>query len=152
MSWKRWTLFLSPPAVFHKPEIKGLKEALQMKSVDSTACNICNERKLCNTVLVWAGVGLNFLTVVVMGLCFGFAENSVYNLEVFLSLLSSTCTASRPFLLPVLTHWWGGCRCMWHWERGTQQGQLTSSDQRDVLHHMASWSAYRAEEEGRGRC
>lgn len=34
--------------MFHKPEIKGLKEALQKKSTDSIACSSQNKRRLCN--------------------------------------------------------------------------------------------------------
>lgn len=49
MSWKRWELFLLPPAMFQKPEIKRLKEALQKKTADSIACSTGNKRRLHNS-------------------------------------------------------------------------------------------------------
>lgn len=49
LSWKRWALFLLPPAIFQKPEIKGLKEALQKKTADSIACSTSNKRRLHNS-------------------------------------------------------------------------------------------------------
>jgi len=70
------------------------------------------------------------------------AENSVDNTEVFLSLLSSAYTESRPFLLLAPLHQRADQRCTGSWE-GTQLGQLTPSDQRDVPYQKTSCSAYK---------
>jgi len=69
------------------------------------------------------------------------AENSADNTSMFLLMLSSTCTALGPFLLPKLLNQsvgWGTRS----WE-GTQPGQLAATDQRDFLWHMTSCSAYK---------
>ena len=71
------------------------------------------------------------------------AENSIDNTEMFLLLLSSAYIESRPFLLLTPPHQWAGWRCTRRWE-GTQPGQLTPADQRDIPYHMASCSAYKA--------
>ena len=62
---------------------------------------------------------------------------------MFLLLLSSAYTQSRPFLLLTPLHQQGGWRCTRSRE-GTQPGQLTPSDQRDIPYYMASCSAYKA--------
>ena len=77
------------------------------------------------------------------------AGNSVGNTAMFQLLLSSAYTESRPFLLLTPPHQRVGWGCT-SWE-GTQLGQLTPTDQRDIPYHMMSCSAYKAgEEEGRG--
>ena len=70
-------------------------------------------------------------------------ENSVDNTGMFALLLSSAYTESRPFLLLTPPHQQEGWGCTRTWE-GTQLGQLTPTDQRDIPHHMASCSAYKA--------
>ena len=88
-------------------------------------------------VLVLAGVELIFFIVASMGLCFGFicVGNSVGNTGMFQLLLSSAYTASRPFLLLTPPHQGVGWGCTRSWE-GTQLGQLTPTDQRDIPYHM----------------
>ena len=71
------------------------------------------------------------------------AENSVDNTGMFSLLLSSAYTESRPFLLLTAPHQRGGWGCTRSWE-GTQPGQLTPTDQRDIPYRMASCSAYKA--------
>jgi len=56
--------------------------------------------------------------------------------------LSSAHTESRPFQLLTLSHQWGGRGCTRSWE-GTQPGQLTPPQQRDIPCRMASHSAYK---------
>ena len=71
------------------------------------------------------------------------AEDSVGNTGMFSLLLSSAYTEPRPFLLLPPPHQrggWGGIRS---WE-GTQLGQLTPTDQRDIPDHKMSCSAYKA--------
>jgi len=90
-----------------------------------------------------AGIELIFFTVASMGLCFGFVPKSVDNTGMFLLLLSSSYTASRPLLLLPPLHQrvgWGYTR---NWE-GTQLRQLTPNDQRDIPYHMVLCSAYKA--------
>lgn len=93
----------------------------------------------------WGGV--NFLCSSPYGAVFWIsAENSVDIMEMWL-LLSSTCSESRPFqlLTPALRVGWGCMRSL----EGTQPGQLTPTNQRDIPDHMASRSAYKAVGEGR---
>jgi len=75
------------------------------------------------------------------------AENSVDNTGMFWLLLSSAYIEPRPFLLLTPPHQgdWG---CTRSWE-GTQLGQLTPTDQRDVLYRMTSCSAMKAVERRR---
>lgn len=73
------------------------------------------------------------------------AENTVDNSGVFSLLLSSTHTQSRSFLfftLPQKEGGWGSART---WQ-GTQLGQLTLIDQRDIPEHMETCSAYKEAE------
>ena len=95
------------------------------------------------TVLVLAGTELIFFTVASMGLSWICAGNSADNTGVFQLSLSSACTEPRPSLPRTPPHQRAGWGCTRSWE-GTQLGQLTPTDQRDVPHHMASHSAYRA--------
>ena len=62
---------------------------------------------------------------------------------MFLLLLSSAYTESRPFLLLTPPHQRAGWGCTRSWE-GTQLGQLTPTAQRDIPDHMTSCSAYKA--------
>ena len=71
------------------------------------------------------------------------AVNSVDNAEVFLLLLSSAYTESRSFLLLTPPHQQIGWGCTRSWE-GTQLGQLTPTDPRDIPDHMMSCLAYKA--------
>ena len=73
--------------------------------------------------------------------CWICAENSVDNPGMFSFLLSSAYTEPRPLLplTPPASSW--GCTRSWE---GTQLGQLTPTDQRDIPYHMTSWSAYKA--------
>jgi len=71
------------------------------------------------------------------------AENSVDNTGMFLLLLSSAYTESRPFLLLAPPCKWVGWGCTKGWER-TQQGQLTSAGQRDIPYHVMALSAHKA--------
>ena len=89
-------------------------------------------------ILVWTGTELVFFEVACVGLCFGFMVERVLITKACL-LLSSACTASRPFFLtpPHQRVGWG---CTRSWE-GTQLGQLTPTDQKDVPYHMMSHSA-----------
>jgi len=59
------------------------------------------------------------------------AENSVDNTEMCSLLWSRAYTESIPFLLLALPHQWAGWACTRGWE-GTQMGQLTPTDQRDI--------------------
>jgi len=71
------------------------------------------------------------------------------NTGMFLLLMSSASTESRPFLHLRPPHQHVGRGCTRSCE-GTQLGQLTSADQRDIPYHMVSCSAIKAgEEEGR---
>ena len=63
------------------------------------------------------------------------AGNSVDNSEMFSLLLSSAYTVKA------FSAWVGGSTRIWE---GTQVGQLTPTDQRDILDHMASCSTYKA--------
>ena len=80
-----------------------------------------------------------------MGLRFGFVLKTVLvdNTGMFLLLLSSAYTQSRSCLLLTPPHQWVGWGCTRSWE-GTQPGQLTPTDQRDIPYHMTSCSAYKA--------
>lgn len=60
--------------------------------------------------------------------------NSVDNTGKLLLLLSSTYTASTPFMLLQRGGW--GCARSWEW---TQAGQMTPNDQRDIPYHMGSF-------------
>ena len=71
------------------------------------------------------------------------AENSIDNTGVFSLLLSRAYTQSRPFLLLTPPHQRAGWGCTRNWE-GTQSGQLSPTDQRDIPYHMTSCSAYKA--------
>jgi len=59
---------------------------------------------------------------------------TVDNTEMFSFLLSSTYTDSRSFLLLIPPHQRVGWGCTRIWE-GTQLGQLTPTDQRDIPYH-----------------
>ena len=69
-------------------------------------------------------------------------ENRVENTEIFLLLLSSAYTESRPSLLLTPPHQWVGWGC-------TRAGRAQSPDrwtptcQRDIPCHTTSWSAYK---------
>ena len=81
-----------------------------------------------------------------------FAEDSVddNNAEMFSLLLSSSYTESRPFLLLTPPHQWVGWGCTRSWE-GTQLGQLTPADQRDMIPYdvmLSIWSSRKKEERG----
>jgi len=95
-------------------------------------------------VLVLAGVELIFFTVASMRLCFGFVLKTVSIIGKSSFLLSSAYTVSRPFLLLTPPHQRVGWGCIRSWE-GTQPGQLTPADQRDVPYRRMSCSAYKAE-------
>ena len=71
------------------------------------------------------------------------AENSVDNTGMFQLWLSRAYTVSRPFLLLTPPHQPGGWGCPRSWE-GTQPGQLTPTDQRDIPYRMTSCAAYKA--------
>ena len=77
-------------------------------------------------------------------------QNSVDdNTPMPLLLLSRARTASRLSLFPALSHQqvhWG---CPRSWE-GTQLGQLTPTDQRDIPYHMTSCSAIKVTRKERG--
>ena len=66
---------------------------------------------------------------------------------MFLLLLSRACTESRPFLLLTPPHQRAGWGCTRSWEV-TWWGQLTPTDQRDILCHMVSCSVQKLGEEG----
>ena len=102
-------------------------------------------------MLVLAGIELIFFIVAGMGLRFGFVLKTVLIIEVFSLLLSSAYTESRPFLLLTPPHQWAGWGCTRSWE-GTQPGQLTPTDQRDIPHHMTYCAQHvkLEEEEGKG--
>jgi len=61
---------------------------------------------------------------------------------MFSLLLSSAYTESRPFVLLTLLLQQVGWGCTRSWD-GTQLGQLTPPDQRDIPYPMASCSAYK---------
>jgi len=65
-------------------------------------------------------------------------------------LLSSAYTTSRPLLLLTPPCHCVGWRCTRSWE-GTQSGQPTPTDQRDVPYHVTSCSAIKPEERRRNR-
>lgn len=71
-----------------------------------------------DTVLVLAGIALNFFTVICMGLCLGSVMKTVMiSQEYFIySFLGSAYTASRYFLLLKLIHHQGGWGCAKSWE------------------------------------
>lgn len=77
------------------------------------------------------------------------AEYRVNDMEIFLLLLNSACTEPRPFMLLVPPYQWITWGCARSWE-GTQTGQLTPNDHRDIPDHMVSCSAYRTWGRGRG--
>ena len=92
-------------------------------------------------MLVWAGIELIFFTVAGMGLCFGFVLKTVLITQG--CFLYCSYTEPRPFLLlppPQQRAGWGGTRS---WE-GTQLGQLTPTDHRDIPDHMVSCAACKA--------
>jgi len=66
-------------------------------------------------------------------------QNSVDNIGMFKILPSSSYTESRPFLLLTPPHQQAGWGCTRGWE-GTQLGQLTPKDQRDMPYNMMSCS------------
>lgn len=95
-------------------------------------------------------IELIFFIAASMGLCFGFVLKTVDNSGMFSLSLSRAYTESRSFLLLTPPHQRGGWGCTRSWE-GTQLGQLTPADQRDIPDHMASCSAHKSgEEEGKG--
>jgi len=77
-------------------------------------------------------------------------QNTVDNTGMFQLLLNSDLTASWLFLLLTLPWQWvsWGCTSCW---KGTQPGQLTPANQRDISHHVMLWSAIKAEGKRRGR-
>jgi len=80
----------------------------------------------------------------------GLYFKSTRNLKLL--LLCNAYPALRPFLLLTLPHQRVGWGCRRSWE-GTQLGQLTSADQRDIPDHIMLCSATKAEEkknEGEG--
>ena len=91
------------------------------------------------TLCPCAGFGwdrVNFLHSSSYGAVFWIcAGNSADNTGMFSLLLSSAYTESRPFLLLTPPHQRGGWGCTRSWE-GTQRGQLTPTDQRDIPYHM----------------
>ena len=94
-------------------------------------------------VLVLAGIELIFFMVASMGLCFGFVLKTVLIIQGYFSY-SEQClhrvkvfSASHP--TPPARRL-GGTRS---WE-GTQLGQLTPTDQRDISDHMVLCSAIKA--------
>jgi len=78
-------------------------------------------------------------------------ENSVDNTAKLLLMLSSAYTESRPFLFLTPHHQRVGWGYTSTWE-GTQPGQLTPTDQRGILYHMESCSAYQARGSRKGGC
>jgi len=92
-------------------------------------------------VLVLTGIELFFFHNSLYGTIFWIGdENSIDNAEMFSSLLSSAYTESRPLLLLTLPHRQAGWGCTRTWE-GTEPGQLTPKDQRDIPYHMMSCPA-----------
>ena len=97
--------------------------------------------------------GLIFFTVASMWLCFGFVLETVLIIQslfcyMVLLLLSSAYTEPRPFPLLAPPCQRDGWECTRSWE-GTQTGQVTQTDQRDIPYHMMSCSVYK-ELGGRG--
>lgn len=90
----------------------------------------------CISVLVWAGFQLIFFTVSGIRLCCVF----VLEMEQFPHRdVSRAYTEPSPFLHLALPVSRLGVHKVW---RGTQPGQLTQNDQRDIPHHVASGSAH----------
>lgn len=89
--------------------------------------------------------GIIFITVGSMRLCFGFVAQTVLITEgwfCYFWALSQDFFCFSP-------HQWAGSGCTRSWE-GTQPGQVTSTDQRDIPGQMMPFSAYEWEcEEGR---
>ena len=105
--------------------------------------------------LPWcAGFGwdrVNFLPSSWYGAMFQIcAENGADDTGMFSLLLSSAYTESRPFPLLTPPHQRRGWGCGRSWE-GTQLGQLTPADQRDIPYHMMSYAQHikLGEEEGK---
>jgi len=90
-----------------------------------------------------AGIELIFFILAGMGLCFGFVLKTILITLGCFSCFPAVLTQSGPFLLLVPPHQQVGWGCTRSWE-GTQLGQLTSGDQRDVPYRMTSWSATKA--------
>ena len=85
-----------------------------------------------------------------MGLCFGFGLKTVLvGRGMFSLLLSSAYTEPRPLQVkaPHTTLPESGLGCPRSCEK-TQEGQLTSTDQRGIPYNMMSRSAIKAVEEG----
>ena len=91
------------------------------------------------------GIELTFFIVATMGLCVGFMLKSVLIMKR--AMLSSAYTEPRPLLLLIPPHQPVGWGCTRSWE-GTQLGQLTPTDQRDIPYHITSFSAYKAGKRG----
>ena len=96
----------------------------------------------CLGVLVLAAI--IFFIVASMGLCFGFVLETVLITQGCFSCCWAVPTQSQGlFCFSTPPHQRVGWGCTRSWE-GTQLGQLTPTDQRDIPYHMTSWSAYKA--------
>lgn len=99
------------------------------------------EKLIC--VLVWGGIKLNFFTVVIMGLCFGFVMKTVLITQRCFLLLSSVSMDSRSFLLLTPPQQRGDWGCTRSWEE-TEPWQLTPTAHRDIPDRMESCLATKA--------
>ena len=95
-------------------------------------------------VLVLAGIELIFFIVASMGQCFGFVLKTVLITQRCFSYCWAGLTQSQGLFCfspqPTSEQAEGGTRS---WE-GTQPGQLTPTDQKDIPDHMTSCLAYKA--------
>lgn len=95
-------------------------------------------------MLILAGMELIFFTVAGVGLCFRFVLKTAMIIEMFSLLLSSACTAPKPFLL--LTP--PGRRLVVH--KGFGGDTAGTADHRDITDHLFHVQLIKlGEEEGR---
>ena len=93
-------------------------------------------------MLVLAGIELIVFIAANMGLCFGFVLKTVLIIEVF-TIAEQCLHKAKAFSAPHTTTPASSWGCTRSWE-GTQPGQLTPTDRRDIPYHMMSRSAYKA--------
>ena len=92
-------------------------------------------------VLLLAETELIFFIGASMELCFGFVLKTVLIIQACFCYCSAVLTQSQGLFC--FSHQRVGWGCTRSWE-GTQLGQLTPTDQRDIPYHMTSCSAYKA--------
>lgn len=86
---------------------------------------------------------VNFFTVVIMRLCFGFALQTVLITQRCFLLQRSASMVSKSFLLTHSPHQQGDWGCIGDWEE-TPLWQLASPHRRDILAHVESCPTIKA--------